>query len=40
MAGCVPGLDLIEVRKAMKEIDEDLFSLHIRQLRERESKGI
>lgn len=40
MAGCVPGLDLIEVRKTMKEIDEDLFSLHIRQLRERESKSI
>jgi tetratricopeptide (TPR) repeat protein len=34
-----PGLDLIELRKTMKEIDEHLFSLHIRRLREREQEG-
>jgi hypothetical protein len=36
MMQSLPGLDLIEIRKAMMEINQELFSLHMRHVREKE----
>jgi tetratricopeptide (TPR) repeat protein len=39
LAAHVPGLDIVEVRKVMRRIDEDLFLRHMEQLRAEESSG-
>jgi len=37
LAAYVPGLDIVEVRRIMRRIDEDLFLRHMEQLRKEES---
>ncbi len=39
LAAYVPGLDIVEVRRVMRRIDEELFLRHMEQLRAEESEG-